>query len=461
MTVETLKSIPSFSEVPDDQIQWLIDHAEEVTLKKDDAVFVPGDPIESLMIVLAGRYEIKLKQGNNFKKVADVETHDITGFLPYSRATNTLAYGICKEDTRLLVLSKPRCREMATKFYELTAVFVHTMTSRTREFAKRNVQNEKMMALGKLSAGLAHELNNPASAMLRSAEELKKHLSTVPEKFKNVLSIRVTEELVDVVNDLIFEKIGNKEQVELSMLEKADREDELEFWLEEVGVENAYDLTETLVDFGFEKEELITLREKVGIKDFIPTINWVCNNLTTEKFVEEIQEAADRISKLVTSVKTYTHMDSSPERHKTDLTKGMKSTITMLNHKIKRKGIQLDFTYDQELSQPKVMVSEINQVWTNIIDNAIDAMESGGKLGIKMENNGSCVRTEIKDSGKGISEVDIGKIFDPFFTTKGIGEGTGMGLDVVNRIINQHNGYIKVKSKPGETIFTIDLPIEN
>lgn len=459
ISVDHLHKIPDFSTVPDDQLQWLIDQSHLQKYNIGDFSFKKGDAIDSLFIVLKGQIAIKIKQNGNYKFVSYINTNTIGGLLPFSRAQSALGYGEVTEDTELLILEKSFFKEMIANHYELTESLVHNMTSRVREFTKNNLQSEKMMALGKLSAGLAHELNNPASAMLRSAKALKKHLSHVPEKFKRIISIQATNEEIDIVNNLLFDKITNRPENNMSLIERNEKEDQLEDWLENHNVTNAYELTETLLDFCIDVSAIKSIHKEIGAKSFPTTIEWIENVLTTEKMVDEIEEASDRISNLVQSVKSYTHMDQTPEKVATDIHTGIKSTLTMLNHKLKQKGIIIKKQFQDNLIAPKIFVSEINQVWTNLIDNAIDAMDHGGTLTIITTKDGDFIKIEIIDNGKGISKEHINAVFDPFFTTKSIGKGTGMGLEVVQRIINQHNGSIKVTSTKEETIFTVCLPI--
>jgi len=455
---ERIYAIPEFTDVPPDQIEWFLGHSEVVNINKGERIFEVDDPIDKLYILLEGKIEMKIKRGNNYQLINEINPGEISGFLPYSRATTAIAEGVVVEDGSILKLSKDCCREMSLNHYELTSVFVHEMTTRTREFAKSNVQAEKMMALGKLSAGLAHELNNPASAIQRSAQELQKHLGNVPAKFKAVMSMKVNADQVDRLNELIFAKLES--QTILSLSERSTLEDEMEDWLDDNGVVDGFLLIDSFVDYDFKIADLTQILDITGADNLSPTLNWVANVLTTEKMVSEINEASHRISELVKSVKVYTHMDSAPDKTRADLSKGIRSTLTMLNHKIKKKSIEVNINIEDDLAQPCVMISEINQVWTNLIDNAIDAMDNGGILKVTGENAVDAVTIIIEDSGKGIAEENIDQIYDPFFTTKGIGEGTGMGLEVVQRIIQQHNGSIDVKSNPGKTQFFITIPTE-
>ncbi len=459
VTPQDLTSIPAISEVPSAQLQWLIDHAVCEELPVGGFIFSRGDAIDKLFILMEGEVDIKIEQNGNYKQVAKIRKNEISGALPYSRATTAIGFGEVIKDAKVLILPKSAFKELTRNHFELTEALVHVMTSRTREFAKRNVQEEKMMALGKLSAGLAHELNNPASAMARSAVELKKHLGNVPEKFKRIISVKASPEQIDVINDTLFDKLKHRPENTMGLMERTEKEDALEMWLEDHQVADAYQLTETLLDFCMDVEAMEKIYDTIGDENFPTAIEWIENVLTTEKMVDEIQEAAERISNLVHSVKSYTHMDSAPERTATDITKGIKSTLTMMNHKLKRKGIEVVTNYEENLPEPKIMVSEMNQVWTNLIDNAIDAMDQNGKLTIQSHRDGKFLKTEIIDNGEGIPEEHLTTIFDPFFTTKAIGEGTGMGLEVVQRIVQQHRGEITVHSEKGETKFTICLPI--
>ncbi len=459
ITSQDLKGVPDFINVPDEQLQWLIDKSDIQAFKQGEFIFKKGDAVDTLSIILEGVVDIKFEQNGNYKVIDQITKNGISGLLPFSRMSSAMGFGEVIEDTVALFLDKSFFREMVSDHYELTESLVHNMTSRVREFTKNNVQSEKMMALGKLSAGLAHELNNPASAMLRSAKALKKHLGNVPEKFKKITSIKISEEQVDILNTILFDKINNRPENNMKLTERNEKEDELEEWLEDHGLENAFELTETLLDFCMGIPAMEGILKTTGDENFPHAVEWIENVLTTEKMVDEIEEASDRISSLVQSVKSYTHMDQAPEKVATDIHTGIKSTLTMLNHKLKKKNISLEKDFQENLPQPKIFVSEINQVWTNLIDNAIDAMEHSGTLNIKTSKDNSFIKIDITDNGEGISKEHLVHIFEPFFTTKSIGKGTGMGLEVVQRIINQHNGDIKVTSKKGATTFTVCLPI--
>lgn len=453
-----LKAVAEFSEVPEDQLQWLIDNSEVKRIDAGNYIFSKGDAIDKMYVILEGKALIKVAQNGSYKQVATLEAKSISGYLPFSRATSALGFGEVVEDCLILETKKAEVLQMAREHYELTESLVHTMTNRTREFAKQNVQAEKMMALGKLSAGLAHELNNPVSAISRSAQELKKQLGHTPEKFKNIMALKLDNSQTDNINSLMTEKMMNKPTDQMSLMERNDAEDMLEQWLTEHNVARPYELTETLLEFDFSVDTLTEISKVVGENNFPTVLKWIENNLTTEKIVNEIQEASERVDNLVKSIKSFTHMDQNPEPQPADILKGINDTLTMLNHKVKSKGIQVDKKYAANLPKANVIIGEINQVWTNLIDNAIDAMERNGMLEIAVSEESACIYVKITDDGEGIPQENLSRIFDPFFTTKAIGKGVGMGLELVQRIVSQHRGKIDVKSEQGKTTFTVGLP---
>jgi signal transduction histidine kinase len=336
------------------------------------------------------------------------------------------------------------------------------MTNRVRDFTTLQQQNEKMMALGKLSAGLAHELNNPASAIVRDSVSLLEHLKLEPASFKKVISIQMTADQVDAVNNELFRLLAIKDRPRLSLKEKTRREDELTDWLEEHSIENSYDIAENFVDFGFEVENLETFCSHIPTSYCSPVFNWISAQLTTERMVQDIQESSRRIADLVKSVKVFTHMDRGSEKQYADIHTGIKNTLTMLGYRVKKGSITVVEDFDETLPPVKAMIGELNQVWTNLVDNAMDAMEPNGKgtLTITTKKDREFVRVTIADDGPGIPQDIQSRIFDPFFTTKDIGKGTGMGLEVVMRIVKQHNGSIKLKSEPGKTEFLVCFPID-
>lgn len=457
--LDELRSLNVLSTVPEDQLNWLIEKSEILTHQVGDYLFKKGDPANSMYILLEGSYRIQFDRNGQLQEVGEFMAGDITGLLPYSRMTQTSGYATANQKARLLAFHKEHFQEMIRTHYELTQALVHVMTNRVRTFTSMQGQNEKLMSLGKLSAGLAHELNNPASAIVRSSVALREHLKLLPDNFKKVIRIQMTDQQVDEVNELLFSKISQLGKNPLGMLERNEMEDALFDWLGDHGFEQDESLVENLIEFGFNENDLNAIREMTGEKDFLPVMRWIDNNLETERMVEEIHEASERISELISSIKSYSHMDKRGDRQPVDIHHGIHSTINMLKHKITKNGVSIVEDYETDLPAVKGFPGELNQVWTNLIDNALDALEeSGDKLELKTYSDNKYVRICIRDNGPGIPDDIQRNIFDPFFTTKEMGKGTGLGLDVVLKIIHNHRGDIKLKSKQGDTSFEVVLP---
>ncbi len=456
--IQVLKSFTNFEAVPDEQLGWLIDHSQLCTYQPGEVVIKPGDQVDRMMIILDGEIRIELKRGEQLYNLGSFAVGDITGKLPFSRMQSSAAYLTVVEESNVLITPEALFPEIATH-YELIEALVHSLSDRIRHFTSQQQQNEKLVALGKLSAGLAHELNNPAAAMVRGATELKKNLRAKPEKFKAVMNIRLTNEQVDAVNELVFRKAGTPSENELSLMERTSLEDELTDWMEDHGVEEGFEYASTFAEYRFSTEDLELVAAHVEDEYLAAVLGWVEDVLTTEKMVDEIEEAAGRISDLVSSIKTYSHMDRGSDKEVVHLRKHLRSTLTMLNHKSRAKQVDIELNIPEDLPEFCGFVSELNQVWTNLLDNAIDAVDKGGRIEVTAESRNGDLYLYFKDNGSGIPEDIQNKIFDPFFTTKDVGSGTGLGLDVVHKIVDKHGGRIEVNSEPGNTVFKLRFPL--
>jgi signal transduction histidine kinase len=461
-TPALLKTFDALKEVPDDQLQWLIDNSICRMVPDGELLSEPGSAMPGTYYIISGKLRLYLPIGGVKREIGDFKAGDISGYLPFSRAKVSTGYATTIGETQLMIFPPEKMQEMIRTKFELTQALVHVMTNRVRSFTALQQQNEKMLALGKLSAGLTHELNNPASAIVRDSESLLKHLQLEPQSFKSVIAIRMEPEHVDVVTRKLFRVISEKREVNLTLRQRTAREEELTDLFDEMGIDNSDEIAENFVEFGFETEDIQLFRTHIPNEFFSPIFNWINNLLVTERMVQDISESARRIANLVTSVKTYTHMDQGQEKQYADIRIGIKNTFQMLIYKIKKGNITVVKDFDETLPPVKAQIGELNQVWTNLIDNALDAMEPNGKgtLTIKTEREREFVKVSIIDDGPGIPEEIRSRIFDPFFTTKEMGKGTGMGLEVVQRIVQQHNGSIKVTSAPGHTVFEVCFPID-
>ncbi len=457
--LQELQGNESLSSVPESELQWLVENSEIVEIEEGDYLYKNGDPVEYLLIVIAGRLRMFIDRNGQHRELGFNEKDFIGGLLPYSRMKVGVASAVALEKSTVLRLPRSKFTEMIETQHELVESLVHSMLDRVRIYTKLDQQNEKMISLGKLSAGLAHELNNPAAAVVRSASALKKQLGFVPDKFKKVISIESDEARVDRVNEILA-GIMQRGVPEQTLMERSGLEDELTDWLEDHEVENSFEIAESFAEYGVQAEELDRIGEVVLRKDLSAVLDWLDNVLTTEKMVDEIAEASQRIGDLVHSIKEYSHMDGGSDKKMIVLRDGVDSTLRILQYKIKTNHIKVEVDMPDDL--PKVCVSpgEMNQVWTNLIDNAIDALPEAGEIRIEARQDREFVITKIIDNGSGIPEDILAQIFDPFFTTKEIGKGSGLGLEIAHNIVKRHNGQIKVNSKPGHTEFSVCLPIE-
>ncbi len=444
----------------DEQISWLSAYGTQRELKNGEYLFKENDLVNSFYVVLEGR--IRILRADNHGSEEAITTHEpggFTGQLVVLAGKRPAARARAAGPSRVLEITADDFRRVSAANPEVADVFVSTTSRRVRQTQAWMRQTEKLAALGKLSAGLAHELNNPASAARRAADALRKAiLRSQEEALQN--DGRFSPDQKEALAALQREAAGaQSDGVTLDPLEQSDREDELAIWLGDRGVEEAWELAPTLVDAGLNAERLEELAGGMEGEQLAGALGWLGTTLELAGLAGEVEKSTGRISELVGAMKKYSYMDKAPLRE-VDLHEGLENTLTILGHKLK-KGVEVVRDYDRGLPPIRAHGGELNQVWTNLIDNAIDAMDGEGRLEIKTSRDGEgCVVVEITDSGSGIPKELRNRVFEPFFTTKGVGEGTGLGLDIVRRIVaRRHGGDIRVDSEPGRTRFQVRLPI--
>lgn len=459
---ELLRSLKVFADLDDGQLDWIREHCERMEAPADEIVGRPGDPTDHMIVLVSGAFQWKFAVNGQVTVITEDEVGSVGGMLPFSRAKTNGGEVCTLVDTVALRVHKDCFDEMLRVTPQLGPRLVAIMSDRVRRATQFVEHREKMSALGKMAAGLAHELNNPASALKRSAIELR-------ERMQNLLTIGGTLMSLDLSTDQIQSAASYRDTLmarkppELTSVERSEREDELSDWLEDHGVPEPWLVAENLADMGATVAELEALGAQMGtVEGAIPYgLRWIEGTAGAHKMVGEIISASERVSHLVQSIKVHAHLDSNPDKQDVDIRDGIESTLTILNHKLRKKAIKVVREYDDGTSNVPAYPGELNQVWTNLIDNAIDAMDEGGTLTISTAREGECVCARLCDTGHGIPEDVQKQMFEPFFTTKAMGEGTGLGLDIVHRIITaQHGGDVEVESEPGRTCFTVWFPLD-
>jgi signal transduction histidine kinase len=462
VNVEELQRVPAFAQLPPDQRAWLAEHGEVHDYEPGSVVFELGHVAEHMVAVLEGAIEIVFSVGGQLVPFLTQRQGMVSGLLPFSRMRSFSGSGRAVGPTRLYRIHQSLFDEMLHTAPSLGPVLVSMMTDRVRETTRLTQQREKMMALGKLSAGLAHELNNPATAVRRAADALDEQLARLPALTRMLLVHGIdAEALVRVAAWLGALQSRAAADATPGALERSRLEQAVGAWLDERGVNESWTLVEPIVAAGLHPEDLQQLTEGVAGPALSDLITWLAGIIGAQSLVRDIRAASGRITELVGSVKIYSHMDRAGDRERTDLREGIDSTLVMLGHKLKRKNITLERVYAPDLPPVNAFAGELNQVWTNLADNAIDAMPDHGVLRVEAARDGGTAVVRVIDNGVGIPPEVQPRIFEAFFTTKPLGEGTGLGLDIVQRIVaQQHGGTIDVESEPGRTVFTVRLPIE-
>jgi signal transduction histidine kinase len=458
--VKELRNIPIFSDLPEDKLGWLADHADIATAEAGEVVIRENEPAEWMVIYLEGETDGRREAAGPDSPVYTARAGMVTGMLPFSRMTHYMITARAVSHLRVARIAKSLFPEMLNHIPELGPRLVGILSDRVREVTRLDQAREKLASLGKLSAGLAHELNNPAAAAARAANLLR----TIFDK-REQASLEIDQENLPPEARETLRMIESKarewqaQAPTRNALELSDQQAEIQTWLEEHGVDDGWEVAPVLAEAGVQVEHLERLSQKFSPAVMKPAIRRFGATLEISRLLTDIEHSSCRISELVKAIKEYSFMDEAP-RQEVDIAKGIESTLIMLNHKLKH-GINVVRNYDPNLPRIFSYGSELNQVWTNVIDNAADAMQGKGDLRIRTMREGEDVLVEFVDNGPGIPAEIQTKIFDPFFTTKPMGEGTGLGLDTVYRIVRKHHGNISVVSRPGYTCFRVRLPIHN
>src|ERR1700735_466958 len=450
-----LLRVPVFTGLPDDQIEWVISHTQEINIKRDEMIFRQGDPADAMFVFLSGQLQVRGELGGETVVIA-VEPGAVTGVLPFSRMKQFTVGGKAVADSHLMRFPASLFPDLVQKMPELAQRLVGLMSDRVRETTRVEQQRDRLASLGKLSAGLAHELNNPASAAKRATSQLRDVLKKIRDASHELGSRDLTLAQKAEIEKLETAFVQSNE-VPPDPLAVSDLEAQIDSLLRSHGQTDLWQLAADLARKNVQPEALESLFATLDSDTARAALVRIAASVEVAALLNEIESGTSRISDLVRAIKEYTYMDQTPLQN-VDIVKSLETTLTILNHKLKH-GVVVERDYQKIPLLVNSFGSELNQVWTNIIDNAIDAMGGEGKLKIRTFRDDNCVVVAITDNGPGISLEVQAHMFEPFFTTKGVGQGTGLGLDTVQRIVKKHQGNIQVSSKPGETRFQVWLPL--
>jgi signal transduction histidine kinase len=455
--VDRLAAHKTLGAAPREELAWLAAHGSLRHLAAGEVMSPRDTQISNLYVVLEGRIAIHVDRGAGRHKVMEWRAGDVTGILPYSRLRNPPGDNAAQEPSEVFAVPRDAFPAMIRECPRITEMLVHQMVDRSRVFTSSDLRDEKMASLGRLSAGLAHELNNPASAIERSAALLDDRLDDVERATRALGAMTLTDEQLNAIDAVQASCLSSRVQGVLSPLQQAEREDRIADWLAEHGVDSAVaaPLAETAVTL----EELDRVAGAVSGPALVAALRWVAAGCSVRRIASEIQEAAMRISGLVAAVKGFTHMDQALVAEPVDLRAGLGNTVAVLNSKARSKSVAVAIEVEPDLPKVRGFAGELNQIWSNLIDNALDAVPDAGRIDVSARRDRQRVVVSVTDNGPGIPPDVRERMFDPFFTTKPVGKGTGLGLDIVRRLLTHNDAEIEFDSAPGRTEFRVYLPL--
>ena len=441
---------------PREELEWMAAHGKLRRLEEGAVLSTKGEPVTGLFVLLSGRVAIYMDRGAGRNRLMEWHAGDISGVLPYSRLTSPPADSVAQEPSEILEIPRERMEDLTRACPQVTGILVHLMLDRSRAFTSSGLHDEKMVSLGKLSAGLAHELNNPVAAMERSAALLDCRLQEVEEATLALGASALTAEQLKAVEEIHEACLIQCARGVLSPLEQARHEDALADWLQDHGVDT--EVAGPLADAALNVDALDRMAAVVKGSTLDAVLRWQAAVRSARVISSEIQDAAKRVSGIVAAIKGFTHMDQAVVAEPVDVETSLGNTIAVLRSKARMKGVSIAIQVDPEVPPVLGFVGELNQIWANLLDNALDAVGDGGKVEVLAKCERQRVVVSVVDNGPGIPENVKQRMFEPFFTTKPVGKGTGLGLDIVRRLVVHNDAEIEVRSAPGRTEFRVSLP---
>jgi len=451
-----LRQVPFFANTPEDELQWLVEQSTPLQLSSGERLVTEGEPADYWYVLLQGTVRLTKKLADQEALINTFESGSYFGEIPILLGTPYFVNVRTLTPSYLLRLSKDCFWEMVTGCPAVSQAILKMMAERMQIFQSVSQQQQKLVSLGTLAAGLAHELNNPAAAVRRDAHRLQEIFRELPTLSLKLQPLAEPQRIF--LDNLLRQVTERPASIQLDPLTVGDREDEVTDWLATHEVTNGWKLAPTLVAAGLDTNSLDQVAERITASLLPDVLVWLETTLMGKGLLQEIKQGSHRITQLVKAIKEYADLDQAPLQT-IDVHEGLASALTILRYKLKDVAVIKE--YDRDLPRICTYGNELHQVWTNLLDNAIDAMNGQGQIWLRTSRENDDVLVEIADSGPGIPPEIQSRIFEPFFTTKGVGEGTGLGLATCYRVVvGRHKGDIRVFSRPGDTHFQVRLPID-
>ncbi len=453
-----LRVIGIFADLSDDDLDWIAERSVDHTFEPGTILFQPGAAAEEMYFALEGTVEIRRSDRDSDAPTFMVRAGDVSGRVPFSRMKTFNGRARALTHVRIASFPASLFSDLLHRIPVLEPRLIGLLTDRVRDSERREHEYERFRLLGRISAGMAHELNNPVSAVRQAATELRERLDAVHRFTIEVVAVGVDAGSLSRL-DGVRTSVAEREPPVLDPITRSEREEALTKWLTEAGVPDPWVSAATFVAAGVTCNDLSRASEAIAPGARKSALCWLEAGLASDVLLREASQSAARVSDLVAAVKAYTQMDRPSARESVDLRAGIDATLAIFSTRLSEKHITVTRQLI-DLPRISVYVSDINQVWANLISNAIDAVEMGGHITIIGCRDDHDVRVDVIDDGRGIPEELQERIWEPFFTTKDVGKGTGLGLDIAQRIVvRRHGGTITSRSVPGETVFSVKLPL--
>ncbi|MFN2275431.1 MAG: sensor histidine kinase, partial [Anaerolineales bacterium] len=447
MIEEFLRQVPLFSELSGEDLRRLCQMAQVMEVPAGELLFEEGSPGERAYVIQKGELKVYKMSSGREVLLARRGPGEVIGEIALIENRQRMASVRAEQDSVLIAITKEQLQDlMDTSPHAMRSIF-NTVLGRLRSTQSKLEQSEKLARLGTLTAGIAHELNNPSAAVQRSSGQLLEELGRQDRLGAELRKLEMEQDGRILLEQLDLQARERADRPpEMNALLRSDRQAELEHQLESLDVEKPWEISPELVDLGARREEVAQVAQFFHGEKLRLVLAWWTSIYKVRRLLYEVESGADRISKIVAALKSYVYLDQAPVQN-VDLHRGLDDTLLILNNKIKQKAnLSIERQYDPSLPRIFGYGSELNQVWTNLLDNALDAVDEDGRIVIRTHSEGDWVAVEIEDDGPGIPPEIQGRIFEPFFTTKPVGAGTGMGLDISYGIIVQkHRGEIQVE----------------